>query len=111
MDLSSPQGAVIDAVFPANTAMHDGSVSTVRRDQREAGQDRLRLGWREYYLFYFIFLGSDRGTGRPIAQLEWTNIDAFSFRDGFFSKQKTDDLRSWASVEQALFTLQSPSRA
>jgi hypothetical protein len=42
-----------------------------------------------------------------IGQLEWTNIDSFNFRDEFFSREKMDDLRTWASVEQALFTLQN----
>ena len=37
-------------------------------------------------------------------QFEWTNIDGFNFRDDFFPKEKMDDLRTWASVEQALFT-------
>ncbi len=46
--------------------------------------------------------------GRAINQFEWTNIDGFNFRDEFFSKERTDDLKTWASVEQALFTLQSP---
>jgi len=40
--------------------------------------------------------------------IEWTNIDAFSFRDEFFSKEKLDDLRSWAAMEHALFSSQSP---
>lgn len=44
---------------------------------------------------------------RAIMQFEWTNIDGFNFRDDFFSREKLDDLRAWASVEQALFTLQS----
>jgi hypothetical protein len=48
---------------------------------------------------------SDR---RAIVQFEWTKIDSFNFRDDFFSKEKMDDLRTWASVEQALFTAQSP---
>jgi hypothetical protein len=41
-------------------------------------------------------------------QFEWTNIDGFNVRDDLFSKEKIDDLRTWASVEQALFTVQSP---
>ena len=44
---------------------------------------------------------------RVIMQFEWTNIDGFNFRDDYFSREKLDDLRSWASVEQTLFTLQS----
>ena len=43
-----------------------------------------------------------------IGQFEWTNIDTVNFRDEFFPREKTEDLRTWASVEQALFTLQSP---
>lgn len=42
-----------------------------------------------------------------IGQFEWTNIDNFNFRDEFFSREKMEDLRTWASVEQTLFTLQS----
>lgn len=42
-------------------------------------------------------------------QFEWTNIDGFNFRDDFFAKEKIDDLRTWASVEQALLTLQTPA--
>ena len=48
---------------------------------------------------------SDR---RAIIQFEWTNLDGFNFRDDFFSKEKIDDLKTWASVEQALFTQQPP---
>ena len=73
-------------------------------------QDKIAPDWGGVSIFYFLFFSRKRSDQvRPITQLEWTNIDEFSFRDAFFSKEKSDDLRSWAGVEQALFTLQSPS--
>lgn len=44
-----------------------------------------------------------------IMQFEWTNIDGFNFRDDFFSREKMDDLRTWASVELALFNQSLPT--
>jgi len=63
----------------------------------------------DQYRRFVVIKGGRDDIASDWGGLEWTNIDRFNFRDGFFSKEKSDDLRSWARVEQALFALQSPS--
>jgi hypothetical protein len=70
-------------------------------------QDKIAPDWGGVSIFDSPF--PPRSDRHNRSQLEWANIDAFSFRDDFFSKENLDDLRSWASVEHALFMLQSPS--
>jgi len=61
----------------------------------------------EYRRFVVIVGKQDKIAG-DWSGFEWTPIDAFNFRDDYFSKDKLEDLRSWASVEQALSALRYP---
>lgn len=64
----------------------------------------------DQYRRFVVITGRQDKIAPDRGGFEWTNIDGFNFRDDFFSKEKMDDLRTWASVEQALFTstVQSP---
>ncbi|KAI0307557.1 hypothetical protein B0F90DRAFT_1674737 [Multifurca ochricompacta] len=51
------------------------------------------------YRRFTIIVGKKDNIAPDRGIFEWTLIDSFNLRDDYFSKQKLDDLRSWASVE------------
>jgi hypothetical protein len=71
-------------------------------------QDKVAADWSGVSIIFGPFFDKDHDLKDGRSQFEWTPIDAFNFRDEYFSKDKTEDLRSWASVEQALFALRYP---
>jgi len=62
----------------------------------------------DQYRRFVVITGKQDKIASDRDGFEWVDIDTFNFRDDFFPKEKSEDLRSWARVEQALFALQSP---
>jgi hypothetical protein len=66
-------------------------------------QDKIAADWGGVSIVYWVLYDNDLKDVR--SQFEWITIDGFNFRDDYFSKDKMEDLRCWASVEQALSML------
>jgi len=113
MTMLEPRGTLADCLRAFNDQFSDfpeekWNYQVLRHLSSMLSSLQMQPCMMDQYRRFVVITGKQDKIASDRDGFEWVDIDTFNFRDDFFPKEKSEDLRSWARVEQALFALQSP---